>query len=167
MTDSFEIGPLSSDHDRLAFSCGIDALDRYLNMQAGQDVRRRIANCFVASPADSNIVAGYYTFSATSIRLLDLPDDMARRLPRYPLVPAALVGRLAVDQRYRGRRLGAALLFNAFERAARSDVAVFAIVADAKDETAAAFYRHQGFRAFANRPASFILPIATAMGRLR
>jgi predicted N-acetyltransferase YhbS len=166
VTDSFDISPLSSNHDRLAFSCGIDALDRYLQTQAGQDIRRHIANCFVVSPADSNVVVGYYTFSATGVPLLDLPEDMTKRLPRYPIVPAALIGRLAVDQRYHGKRLGAALLFDAIERAVQSHAAIFAIVVDAKDEAAVTFYKHQGFRAFASRPRSLILPIETAMKRL-
>ena len=163
MTISFDVAPLSTDHDRLAFSCGVAALDRYLHTQAGQDVRRHVANCFVATPETSNIVAGYYTFSATSIPLADLPADHAKRLPRHPVVPAALIGRLAVDRRYRGAGLGAGLISDAIRRATRSEAAVFAVVVDAKDDAAAAFYLHHSFRPFASRPASLYLPIATAI----
>ena len=163
MTVSVDIAPLSSHHDCLSFSCGIDALDHYLRTQAGQDIRRYLSNCFVASPVNSNTVAGYYTFSATSVPLIDLPDDQIRRLPRYPLIPAALVGRLAVDLQYRGMGLGSVLLSDAVRRAVRSDAAVFALVVDAKDEAAAAFYRYQGFLPFASRSASLYLPIATAL----
>jgi GNAT superfamily N-acetyltransferase len=163
VTVSFVIAPLTSDHDRLAFSCGVDALDRYLQTQAGQDIRRHIANCFVASPANTNIIAGYYTFSAASIPVVDLPQEQSRRLPRYPVMPAALIGRLAVDRQHRGRGLGAALLFDAIERAIRADAAVFAVIVDAKDAPAAAFYQHHGFRPFASLPQRLFLPTATAM----
>jgi ribosomal protein S18 acetylase RimI-like enzyme len=140
----------------------VDALDRYLRAQAGQDMRRRIANCFVAAPLDTTSVAGYYTLSAASIPVVDLPEDVSRRLPRYPVIPAALIGRLAVDRQYRRRGLGAALLFDALERAIRADAAVFAVIVDAKDETAAAFYARYGFRRFASRSQRLFLPIATA-----
>jgi GNAT superfamily N-acetyltransferase len=163
VTASFVVASLSSDHDRQAFSCGVEPLDRYLQTQATQDVRRRIANWFVATPANSNIIAGYYTFSAASVAMLDLPSDTAKRLPRYPVVPAALIGRLAIDRRYRGRGLGAALLFDAIARAARADTAIFAILVDAKDDSAAAFYRHHGFQPFAARPLNLFLPIGTAL----
>jgi ribosomal protein S18 acetylase RimI-like enzyme len=162
VTVSFVIAPLSPDHNRLAFSCGVDVLDRYLQTQAGQDIRRRIANCFVASPPTTNVIAGYYTFSAASIPVVDLPEAQTKRLPRYPVVPAALIGRLAVDRQYRGRSLGAALLFDAIERAIRADAAVFAIIVDAKDEQAAAFYQHHGFQPFASQSLRLFLPIATA-----
>jgi GNAT superfamily N-acetyltransferase len=163
VTASFVTAPLSPDHDRLAFSCGIDPLDRYLQTQATQDIRRHIANCFVATLENSNIVAGYYTFSAASLPLLDLPSETAKRLPRYPVVPAARIGRLAIDRRYRGRGLGAALLFDAITRAARADAAIFAILVDAKDDAAAAFYRHHGFAPFAARPRNLFLPLGTAI----
>jgi ribosomal protein S18 acetylase RimI-like enzyme len=163
VTASFVIAPLSSDHDRQAFSCGVEPLDRYLRTQATQDIRRRIANCFVATSANSNVVAGYYTFSAASVPMLDLPSETAKRLPRYPVVPAALIGRLAIDREYRGRGLGATLLFDAVARAARADTAIFAVLVDAKDDAAAAFYRHHGFIPFAARPLTLFLPTGTAL----
>lgn len=163
MTASFSIRPLAPEHDRLAFSCGVDALDRYLQTQAGQDVRRHVANCFVAAPADTTIVAGYYTLAATSIPVIDLPEDVTRRMPRYPVLPAALIGRLAVDRQYRKHSLGAVLLFDAIQRAARAEPAVFAIIVDAKDEDAAAFYRHFGFASFTGRPLRLFLTVATAL----
>jgi GNAT superfamily N-acetyltransferase len=160
---TFAIAALATSHDRAAFSSGVGALDTYLRTQAGQDIRRHIANCFVASPANTNIVAGYYTFSAASVPVSDLPEQQARLLPRYPVVPAALIGRLAVDRGYRGRGLGAVLLFDAIQRACRSDAAVFAVIVDDKDENAAAFYEHYGFKAFVSRPRSLFLPVATAI----
>jgi GNAT superfamily N-acetyltransferase len=163
VTASFVIAPLGPDHDRLSFSCGVDALDSYLRTQAGQDVRRHLANCFVASPANTNAVAGYYTFSAASVAINDLTEEYAKRLPRYPVVPAALIGRLAIDRQYRGKGLGAALLFDAIERALRSDAAVYAGFVDAKDDSAAAFYSHHGFLRLKSRPQSLFLPVATAL----
>lgn len=163
MTASFVITPLGPDHNRLAFSSGVVALDRYLHTQAGQDVRRHLANCFVASLVSTNVVAGYYTFSAASVAINDLTEDQAKRLPRYPVVPAALIGRLAIDSQYRGKALGAALLFDAIERALRSEAAIYAILVDAKDDTAAAFYSHHGFQRFASRPHSLFLPVTTAL----
>jgi GNAT superfamily N-acetyltransferase len=162
VTALFEIVPLSAEHDRLAFSCGVGALDGYLHHQAGQDMRRRIANCFVATPRGTNSIAGFYTLSAASIPLADLPRDQAKRLPRYPVLPAALIGRLAIDRRQERQGLGSALLVDAFQRASRAAPAIFAIIVDAKDDNAARFYRHFGFQPFVSREMSLFLPVATA-----
>lgn len=161
MSDLYDIGPLAPEHERDAFACGTPALDRYLKTQAGQDIRRHVANCFVASPAGSTAVAGYYTFSAASMPVADVADALRKRLPHYPLVPAALIGRLAVDRRYRGSGLGAILLANAARRAMRSEAAIYALIVDAKDETEASFCRHHGFAPFSSRPNSLFLPIAS------
>ena len=98
---SFVIEPLGRQHDRAAFSCGVAELDDYLKRRAGQDIRRRIARVFVATEDGSNIVLGFYTLSALAIDVSSLPEDQARRLPRHP-VPAALIGRLAVDRSAQG-----------------------------------------------------------------
>jgi GNAT superfamily N-acetyltransferase len=121
VTAGFVIAPLAAAHDRQAFSRGAAPLDRYLQTQANQDIRRHIANCFVASPAESNVVAGYYTLSAASITMADLPEQQTRKLPHYPVLPAALIGPLAVDRLYQRQKLGAALLFDAIARAIRAD----------------------------------------------
>ncbi len=162
MSDQFVIEPLSSTHNRLSFSCGVDALDHYLRTQAGQDSRRRLSNCFVAVPLSAAVIAGYYTLAATSVPITDLPSEHTRRLPRYPVLPAALIGRLAVDLAYTKRSLGSALLFDAIQRAGRADPAIFALIVDAKNESAAAFYRHFGFQPLAAMPMRFFLPMATA-----
>src|ERR1700681_2832437 len=109
----FRFDSLSDVHDRSLFHCGEEALDRYLHAQATQDIRRRIANCFVAVEVASGLVAAYYTLSAASILLVDLPPEQAKRLPRYPTLPAVRIGRLAVDQKFQARGLGAALPMNA------------------------------------------------------
>jgi ribosomal protein S18 acetylase RimI-like enzyme len=161
LRDDLVIEPLSARHDRSGFSCGVDALDRYLREQAAQDARRRIANCFVAVAGNSGRIAGYYTFSATNIPAVALPDDERRRLPLYDAFPAALIGRLAVDKEFRRRGLGSALIIDAGERAMRSEPAIYALVVQAKDADAAAFYKANEFRAFVAAPLTLFLPIAT------
>ena len=162
MEGEFIIEPLSRRHDREAFCCGVEALDAYLKNQAGQDMRRHVSNCFVATDAENGAVAAYYTLAAASIPLSELSHEQVKRLPRYPVLPAALIGRLAVDRRYRGIGLGGALLLNAAKRAESSDAAVYALIVDAKDETAERFYVGNGFRALASNPRRLFLPIETA-----
>lgn len=122
---------------------------------------RRAAMCYVAHEPESNRIAGYYTLSAGDMALKDMPEDIARRLPRYPVIPMALVGRLAIDKEYQGQRLGAALLWDTANRASRAEMGVFALAVDAKDEQAAAFYRHFGFVTFESKPLQLFLPLAT------
>lgn len=159
MTARFRIEVLSPDHARDDFSCGTQALDHYLARQAGQDVRRRVSACYVAVEVGSGKVAGYYTLSADGVLLSDLPAGFAKRLPRYPSVPVARVGRLAVDQAFHGQGLGGALLADASVRAIRSEVVVFAMVVDAKDDAAMAFYRHHGFEGFGGKDRQLIVSL--------
>ena len=155
--------PLAPHHDRAAFSCGVESLDRYLRQQARQDERRNVARVFVMADPDTDSVAGYYTLSMTSIELIGLPDDLTRRLPRYPVVPAALIGRLAVDQRFHGRGLGSILLLDAYHRSleASAEVAAVAVVIDAIDDTARRFYKHHDFRPLTGGGQRLFLPMAT------
>ena len=155
----YRIEPLGDQHDRAMFSCGVDALDRYLRTQAGQDIRKRVASCFVLCTGSPSVV-GYYRLSATSVALADLPNDLARKLPRYPVVPAVLMGRLAVDRTQRGRGLGELLLLDAFRRTLRSDIASFAFFVDAKDDRAQAFYERYGFISLAGAQRRLFLPLA-------
>ena len=165
MSEGFRIELLSSAHDRTGFSCGVEALDRYFRELVSQDMRRRVSNCFVAlDPAGK--IAGYYTLAATSLPLTEIQPDQARRLPRYQAFPACLVGRLAVDQAFRGRGLGGALIVDAIARSMRAEPAIFALIVDAKDEAAMGFYEHLGFIRFASRPMTLFLPIAEAARRL-
>lgn len=162
MSAIFRIAALNSEHGRADFSCGSEPLDRYLREQVMQDIRRRVTSCFVASPMDSTLVAGYYTLASTSVALTELPPDIARRLPRHPTVPAVRLGRLAVATEFQGHGLGAALLADTLARAIRSDIAAYAMIVDAKDATAAAFYAHHGFIALGSRPNALFLPLKTA-----
>lgn len=156
----FVIARLSEEHNRSLFSCGTEALDRYFHQQVSQDVRRLVAACFVAVEPIGK-VAGYYTLASSSMMLGDLPPEVARKLPRYPLVPAVRMGRLAVDQTFASQGLGGALLADALARSARQDVAAYAMVVDAKDAKAKAFYEHHGFVAFPDAPMTLFLPLAS------
>jgi ribosomal protein S18 acetylase RimI-like enzyme len=167
MPGSFRIEPLSSQHDREHFSSGSAVLDRYLREQASQDIRRRIATCFVAIHADAVEIAGYYTLTASSVALDLLKPEIAKKLPRYPVVPAALLGRLAVARQYEGQGLGSALLADAFVRAARAELGVFAMVVDAKDEAAQRFYERHGFTVLPGETRRLCLPLATALQQFK
>ena len=166
MAGSLRIEPLSADHDRSRFVSGSDALDRYFKEQASQDIKRRIATCFVAVDVATQDVAGYYTLTAASVALNALAPEIVKKLPRYPVVPAVLLGRLAVARARQGQGLGGVLLADALKRTARAEVGVFAMVVDAKDETAQRFYEHYGFTLLSGETRRLCLPIAAALQRL-
>ena len=155
------IEPLSKEHDRAGFHCGIPALDRYLKQQARQDVKRRISRVFVSTePAHPRKVIGYYTLSTLSIELRQLPENQRRQLPRHPL-PAALIGRLAVSQDARGKGIGRMLLADAVKRtlAVSHEIAVYAMVVDAINDDAKWFYEQFGFVSLRDAPARLFLPL--------
>ncbi len=156
----FRVALLEGELDRSAFNSGTPPLDRYLREQATQDMRRRVAACFVAM--DEEKIAGFYTLASASVLLNELPASATKKLPRYPTVPAVRMGRLAVDQAYKGQGLGGALLADALDRSLRSEIAAYALLVDAKDAYAAAFYAHHGFVALPDSPLSLFLPLATA-----
>lgn len=164
MTAPFRVEALGPAHARDTFSCGVQALDQYLVTQASQDVRRRMSACYVAVEVSSNRLAGYYTLAAGGVPLNGLPPALTKRLPRYPSVPVARVGRLAVDRSFHGRKLGAALLADAALRAARSEVAVHALIVDAKDDVAVAFYRHHGFEPIGCKSRQLFIPLQRSIG---
>lgn len=157
------IVPLADSHDRRAFKCGAEPLDRYFHSQAGQDQRRRIAACFVLVDREQGRVAGYYTLSAFSVLGEDLPPALLKKLPRYDQIPATLLGRLAIDQIYRSRGLGSHLLVDALKRSLvhSRQVASWAVVVDAKDESAVAFYVRHGFIALPSARDRLFLPMKT------
>jgi len=166
MTDfsgSLVIEPLNKIHHRDGFNCGNESLDQYLKKQAGQDVRRRISQVFVARKSNDAEILGFYTLSALSVEAISLPDDIARKLPKHPL-PAALVGRLAVDKKYQGQGIGQALLVDALSRMVRASrqVAIYVAIVDAKDEMAAEYYEAFGFQRFKKPSHRLYLPLATA-----
>ena len=162
LPDRFRVEPLGKRHDRAGFSCGIEALDRYLQTQASQDVAKHVAVCFVLTP-DGHTVAGYYTLSQYCVDLVKLPEEMARKIPKYPQVPATLLGRLAISQNFRGKKLGEYLLLDALHHCWQQStlVASAAVVVDAKNETAQRFYEHFEFISLPGTPDRLFLPMRT------
>jgi ribosomal protein S18 acetylase RimI-like enzyme len=159
---TYVIRPLDAAVETGAFLCGQPQLDTYLRRYASQDVRRGVARVFIATPREeSRRLAGFFSLSAGSVNGEDLPPDMARKLPRYP-VPIALLGRLAVDQAFQGRGLGSILLSDACQKVMRASrvLAVAALLVDAKDDPAAAFYRRFGFSPLPGRPDRLLIPVS-------
>ncbi|PYU82992.1 MAG: GNAT family N-acetyltransferase [Acidobacteria bacterium] len=161
-TVQYRIEPLADKHNRAAFSCGVEALDRYLQRQAGQDVTKHVAVAFVITP-DGETIAGFYTLSAHVLNLGDLLDNVAKKLPRYPNVPATLLGRLAVSIDFRGRGIGELLLLDAFKRvlANTQEVGSAVLVVDAKDERAREFYLRHDFIPLPSQPNRFFYTVKT------
>jgi GNAT superfamily N-acetyltransferase len=157
--EKLRVEPLTSSHDRSEFESGVEPLDRYFRTQAGQDARKNMAAPFVLLLPDGTI-GGYYTLSSTSVQLAELPAQTVRKLPRYPLVAATLLGRLAVDRRQQGKGYGRFLLADALYRAARSEIASFAVIVDARDESARRFYERESFLPFPDRPMKLFRPMA-------
>ena len=158
---AYVIEPLGPHHDRKTFSCGEPSLDAYIQRQAGQDVKRDLAACYILCPPASAAIVGYYTLSASSVELTELPLELAKQSGRYPLIPAVLRGRLAVDQRYHGQGMSSLLLVDALRRALRAGVGVKLVLVDALHEHAAAFYEHFEFRRFEATPLRLYLPVST------
>jgi ribosomal protein S18 acetylase RimI-like enzyme len=160
---SVRIEPLAASHDRATFACGNDALDRYIREQAMQDMRRGVARAFVAIAAGRPTqIAGFFTLSAAAVSASDLPAETAKRLPRHP-IPAALVGRLAVDSRFARRGLGSILLADAVRKAiaATELIAITVLVVDPIDDTARRFYEAFGFRSLNGPQQRVFLALST------
>jgi predicted GNAT family N-acyltransferase len=157
----YRIEQLGASHDRAAFHSGVSELDHYFHHQAGQDARRKVAAPFVMVDGSGSI-AGYHTLSAYSIRFSELPEAIARKLPRYPLLPATMLGRLAVGSSWQGRHLGRFLLMDALHRSWRntSEVASVGVVVEALDETARTFYLHHEFVQLQDHPNKLFLAMA-------
>lgn len=163
---AFVTASLSRDHDRNGFHSGVEALDRYLREFAFQDIKRRVAGCFVALD-DAGEIAGFYTLAATSVPLNLLPPAAAKKLPRYPVLRAMLIGRLAVATKRQGQGdgqgLGRALIADAIIRTESFRIGAYALIVDAKDERARAFYAANGFASLPDDARRMFLPRATAL----
>ena len=154
--------PLGQKHDRAFFSCGVEALDTYLQKRATQDARKRAAVPFVLAP-DGKIVAGYYTLSQYAIDLGDMTEEVVKKISIYPAVSATLLGRLAVGSDFRGEGLGEGLLMDALYRSLKlsGQAASTGVVANAKDETSREFYRKYGFIELPKISQRLFLPMGT------
>lgn len=153
--------PLEKGHDRSAFDCGNEDLNRYLKQQARQDAEKYAAAPFVLIEADSPIVRGYYTLSSSLIPLDELPAELTKKLPRYDHLPVTLLGRLARDKTIPDKGVGEFLLLDALYRSLQQahQIASMAVVVDAKDESAELFYKHLNFLPFQQTPLRLFLPM--------
>jgi predicted GNAT family N-acyltransferase len=163
MPVAWRVEPLQKSHIRDAFSCGHVALDRYLQHQGRQDALSQVAAVFVAVKPPDSTVLGFYSLSASSIDAASLPPELAKKLPRYPRLPVTLLGRLAIDQPCKGQGLGQFLLLDALYRSlqAAQAIAAMAVVVDAKDAAAEAFYERYGFMPLSASESRMFLPMKT------
>jgi ribosomal protein S18 acetylase RimI-like enzyme len=150
-------------HDRTDFASGNERIDSYFRQTVSQDAKRGYAACYVLVENVSQRLAGFYTLSSQSIPLTELPADVARKLQRYPSVPAVLIGWLGRDASFRGQHVGSLLLADAITRLAAAPVGIHAICADAIDDVAVTFYREHQFLTFVSRPNGLYLPMKTAL----
>jgi predicted GNAT family N-acyltransferase len=157
------IEPLSKQHDRAKFDCGVDALNVYLRRQARQDAEKHVAAPFVLIEPSSVEVLGYYSLSASVLSVGEIASKLAKKLPRYPQLPVTLIGRLAVDVRLKGQRCGEYLLMDALHRSLihSAEIAAMAVVVEAKDEAAASFYQHFDFQPLQASARRLYLPMKT------
>ena len=162
----YRIEALNGDHNRTAFSCGVESLDKYFQTQVTQDIRRHITNCFVAVSTETGDVAAYYTMASASIPTPDLPPEEIKRLPRYPTRPAVRIGRLAVAMKYQNLGIGRILIMDATAKTLSAAPASYALLVDAKDDKAEDFYQKHGFCNLTGMQRVLFLPLATAQKAL-
>lgn len=141
---------LNSKHNRENFECGKDSLNDYLKKQANQDIKKKLAACFVITENQfqKEEIKGYYTLSNSSIPRECIPESYQKKFPRsYDTIPATLIGRLARDVSFTGKGIGEFLLMDALYRSfmASKELGSFAVVVDPIDEYAEKFYFTYGF----------------------
>ena len=165
MTVRFE--PLNRRHDRATFVSGVPALDDWFHTRAAQDQRRHVAQVFVA--IDEHGIVGFYSLSMFTLALDSQPEGLARKLPRYDAIPAALIGRLARHERAKGSGVGDLLVADAVRRvlSAAESVATYAMGVDAKDDRGRRFYESHGFIPLPSRPNRLFLLLETAAEALK
>ncbi|WP_456867916.1 GNAT family N-acetyltransferase [Galbibacter sp. BG1] len=155
--------PLNSKHKKSEFSCGKEMLDTYIQKQANQDVKRKLSVCFVINEIETNLIKGYYTLSNTSVSSDFIPNQIRNKLPKaYNSIPATLLGRLAIDNRFQGQGIGKYLLIDALKRSYEisKTIASFAVVVDPIDQDAENFYNKYGFMKLPDSGKMF-LPMKT------
>lgn len=160
----FAVEPLGKNHNRAAFSCGEEALDRYIKTQASQDIRNNVAAVFVLlDNTQDKIVVGYFTLSAWAVLPSELPVEVLKRLPKYERLPATLLGRLAISKDYGSQGLGGMLLMKALQKSLvhSREIGSTFVVVHAKNERAREFYEKRGFLRLVDQPNSLFLPMAT------
>lgn len=163
LSPKYRIEQLGKKHNKNLFSCGTAALDQSLKIQASQDIKKNVAITYILTRQESDPISGFYTISSIGIFPGELPSELAKKLPRYPVLPGILLGRLAVDEKMRGKKMGAFLLVDALKRslAVSHQIGIVAVIVDAKDEISVNFYKHFGFIPFPANDHRLFLPIGT------
>jgi GNAT superfamily N-acetyltransferase len=139
---------LHKQHNRKDFDCGNELLNNYLRNQAGQDIKRKLAVCFVLAEKETDCIQGYYTLSNNSIPLSRFPEQIKKKLPQsYKSIPTTLLGGLAIAKNFKGKGLGKVLLIDALRRSYEisKEIASFAVVVDPIDRDAELFYEKYDF----------------------
>lgn len=159
----YEIRKLDTSHIKKNFSCGSVALDNYLKTQAGQDIKKNVSVTYALTFINSNTIIGYYSLASISIDVGELSDEFTKKLPKYPMLPGILIGRLAIDSNSQGKKIGSHLLIDALKRSVliSDQIGINVIVVDAKDQNAAKFYHHYGFIELPSNKLKLFLPINT------
>lgn len=160
-----KIIPFHKNLDRSGFDCGVLALNDYLSRQVNQDQTRNVSRVYVLIfEKNPNKIMGYYSVSVGSVALLSFPENLRKKLPKYP-IPVALIGRLAVDKKCQGKGWGETLLMHALQKIIQvsEQVGIFAVILDAKDDVAKSFYKKYGFIPFVDQPLKLFLPIQTIL----
>jgi hypothetical protein len=157
------ISEILGKHDRTGFASGNERIDRYFRETVSQDVKRSYAACYVLVERSTSKLAGFYTLSSHGVPLNEVAPALAKKLPRYPSVPAVLLGWLGRDMAFARASVGSLLLYDAISRVANSPIGAHAICADAIDEAAAIFYLKHQFQPLISRPQSLYLPMKTAL----
>jgi GNAT superfamily N-acetyltransferase len=159
----YSIEQLTSLNGKASFSCGIESLDDFLKTKASQQAKKRLSATYVLLENDALTVIGYYTLTATSIPLDLLPADISKKFPRYPSLPATLLGRLAVDGKYQGKNLGHVLLYDALKKSLEysESIGSMAVTVDAINDAAILFYKKYGFIHFVDCKDKLFLPMLT------
>lgn len=151
---------LTSGHVRDSFDCGYPALNIYIRPVASQHPKRGVGRTYVAVIQGDRTVLGYYTIAASRVEFEQWPENS--KLPPNMPVPTLLLGKLAVDNRVKGQKLGKFLLQHAMWRSVQvaNEIGAYALEVDALDETAAAFYSHHGFGVLKDNSRHFFMPMA-------
>lgn len=159
----YVIAHLDKKHSKVEFNCGIDILDEYLKYQASQDMKKNVAVSYILTIAESVRVMGYYTLSSIGIMAGELPEDIIKKLPRYPILPGILIGRLARDKEFQGKKIGDYLLIDALKRSLdiSTQLGSVAVIVDAKNERAVTFYKSFGFLEFPDNNRRLFLSMGT------
>ena len=157
----FSIEIFNKKYNRTEFNCNSERLNKYLQEQVTSNIKQNIAICYLALNNQQKII-GYYTLSSCSLLLNNLPDELKNKLPRYPTIPAVLMGRLAVDINYQGKKIGASLLADALKRCINSGIGAYALVVDVIDEKAKQFYLNYGFIECIDNPHTLFFIISNA-----